>query len=234
MLLLHLSNNIVANSLAGLKANKLKRGFVLYNGIDGIFFNEPAKEYTNIRSEFGIESDIVLLVSVANLIPYKDYDTVIKALSLIKKEGILFRFIAVGEGSERKRIENLVKSLDLSGEVFLPGRRVDIKDILYASDIFIHSSIGEGCSNAILEAMAAGLPVIASETGGTSEIVYKETGKLFKYQDVEQLAQMLKDVITNKSLRADLSENAKKKALTDFSNDKMMLNYYNIIGRVIQ
>jgi glycosyltransferase involved in cell wall biosynthesis len=233
LLILHLSKNIVANSDAGLRANKLNRGLVLYNGIDNDFFIEPTNDPLLILNEFGISRDIVLLSSVANLVPYKDYFSILKALSIIKAKGILFNYIAIGEGSERKKIEDLVLSLDLSKEVFFPGRRVDIKNMLHASDIFIHSSFGEGCSNAILEAMAAGLPVIASDTGGTREVVDNRIGRLFDYQNVQQLANALSLLIENKSLRKEMAENAKNKAINDFSTEKMMTNYYNIIEAII-
>ena len=232
LLILHLSKNIVANSRTGLKANKLNRGLVLYNGIDNNFFTQPEKARSGIRREFGIEDDCIVLTSVANLIPYKDYDTILNALSILKIKGIRFHFLAIGEGTERKTFEDLAKSLDLADRVSFPGNRQDIKDILYATDIFIHSSLGEGCSNAILEAMAAGLPVIATDTGGTKEIVDNSNGRLFEYQNVEQLTAFLLELINNNSLKDELAENSKKKAMTSFSIERMLSDYYSIIEKV--
>ena len=232
LLVLHLSKNIVANSFTGLRANLIKRGRVLRNGIDNNFFIRPGKEGSLLRKEFGINNDTILLTSIANLVPYKDYDTVLNALNRIKIKGIQFHYLAIGEGSERKRIEELAESLNLSTDVSFPGYRTGIKDILYSSDIFIHSSLGEGCSNAILEAMAAGLPIIASDTGGTKEIVDSSIGRLFEFQNVEQLENTILELISNKSLRAQLAENSKKKALSDFSIERMISDYYKIIEEV--
>jgi L-malate glycosyltransferase len=232
LLILHLSKNIVANSHAGLRANKLKRGSVLYNGVDEKFFIKPEKERLKIRSEFGIKDDVILLSSVANLVPYKDYDTVLHALSIIKTNGISFHYMAIGEGLERKRIEALAENLSLTQDVSFPGNRTDIKDLLYASDIFIHSSIGEGCSNAILEAMSAGLPVIATDTGGTGEIVDTSVGRLFAFQNVEQLVNLIMEMNSNKSLRNELALNSRKKALNEFSVESMINRYYGFLTNV--
>jgi glycosyltransferase involved in cell wall biosynthesis len=231
-LILHLSKNIVANSQAGLYANKLKRGSVLYNGVDGKFFFRQEKESSEIRGEFSIPNEIPLLVSVANLIPYKDYDTILKALSIIKSRGIAFHYIAIGEGIERSRIESLVEELDLSENISMPGSRTDVKDILFSSDIFLHSSLGEGCSNAILEAMAAGLPIIATDTGGTSEIVDETMGVLFGFQNVEQLTKLIQELICNIPLRKKLAGNSKKKAEIEFSAESMINQYYGILKNV--
>jgi glycosyltransferase involved in cell wall biosynthesis len=231
MLILHLSKTIVANSFAGLKANKLRRGFVLYNGIDNRFYINSETKTSEIRKEFGIASDKIVLLSVANLVPYKDFDTVLTALSNIKAKGISFHYLAIGEGKERKRIEELVKKMDLTSEVSFPGNRMDIKDILYAADIFIHSSLGEGCSNAILEAMAAGLPVIATDTGGTNEVVDDSNGRLFEFGNVEQLEKYLLEILSDKSLRKTLAENSKKKAISNFSIDRMISEFYKIIEK---
>lgn len=234
MVVLHLSKHIVANSNAGLRANKLKRGFVIYNGIDDKFFTQKDKKPYLIRTEFGIDDDTIILTSIANLVPYKDYNTILKALSAVKLSGIPFHYIAIGEGSERKNINKLIQTFNLNENVSFPGSRTDIKEILYTSDIFIHSSLGEGCSNAILEAMAAGLPIIATDTGGTNEIVNETNGGLFEFQNTEQLANILREMICNKSKRELMAENSKRRAQTEFSTDRMMYNYYNIIEGLIK
>lgn len=234
LFVLHLSKNIVANSHQGLKANWLNRGLVLYNGIDDEFFIKPVNEVPDIITKVFKNDNSILLTSVANLVPYKDYSTILEALSIIKNRGIQFKYIAIGEGIERKQIESLVNQLNLNYDVSFPGSRIDIKNILYASDIFIHSSRGEGCSNAILEAMSAGLPIIASDTGGTKEIVDSSIGSLFEFQNVDQLVNQLLNLIGNKSLMKALAKNSKNKALSEFSIERMMFNYYKILEKVIK
>jgi glycosyltransferase involved in cell wall biosynthesis len=81
--------------------------------------------------------------------------------------------------------------------------------------------------------MSAGLPVIASDTGGTSEIVNESNGRLFEFQNVEQLVEETLELISNKPIRENLGENSAKKALCDFSVERMMSNYVGIIEEVI-
>ncbi len=182
MFILHLSRYIVANSMAGLRANKLKRGFVLYNGIDK-GFSAVSDISKKVNGDIALSGhDMITFVSVANLVPYKDYITVLNSMMELKEHGYMFNYLIIGEGAERHNIESHLNRLGLENEVKLLGRQTDIKSILVKSDIFVHSSYGEGCSNAILEAMAVGLPVIASDTGGTSEIVDPEVGRLFSYK----------------------------------------------------
>jgi glycosyltransferase involved in cell wall biosynthesis len=232
MLMLHLSKNIVANSRAGLKANKIDRGYVMYNGLDEQFLNPPELSSAEVRRKLGIDDNVITLVSVANLVPYKDYPTVIRALSKIRKSGIRFNYIIIGDGPERPNIESLIKELDLTSEIMIPGKRTDVKDILHSANIFIHSSLGEGCSNAILEAMAAGLPVIASDTGGTAEIVDHTVGRLFEYRNADQLLTHITELTSSHELRKDLGAAAKDKAKSFFSIERMMEDYYRILNNV--
>ena len=80
--------------------------------------------------------------------------------------------------------------------------------------------------------MAAGLPIIATDTGGTNEVVDASNGRLFEFQNIEQLAAIIQELISNKSLRKDLGKNSKMKALSNFSIERMMSNYYKIIEDV--
>jgi len=230
MLLLHLSGNIVANSRAGLKANHLGRGYVLYNGIDPKFLAtiNPEKKFSEMRNTLNHP----VLISVANLVPYKDYFTVLKALAAIRDKGIRFSYLIIGEGPERKAIEESISRYRLHEEVTLLGSTSEVAQYLAISDIFIHSSKGEGCSNAILEAMAAGLPVIATDTGGTSEVVNSSTGRLFPYQDQEQLIIRLEELIASDSVMKSLGVQSRNEIIERFSIERMMKDYYQIIEKI--
>lgn len=227
--LLHLSSNIIANSKAGLKANGLKRGEILYNGLDERFFEEISLEDKWIDLQYRIDKPV--LISVANLVPYKDYFTVLKALSTLNKEGFSFTYFIVGTGPMKLEIELKISELDLSKSIILVGGTSSIKEYLGISNIFIHSSKGEGCSNAILEAMASGLPIIASDVGGTSEIVHPEFGVLFEYKNSDQLTNYLRQLILNPELVKKLGENARIYAEANFSNTKMIREYSNLIHK---
>jgi glycosyltransferase involved in cell wall biosynthesis len=227
--ILHLSSNIIANSKAGLKANGLKRGEILYNGLDDKFFEDVQLEEKWIKIQSSLAKPV--LTSVANLVPYKDYFTVLNALSILKKEGLSFSYLIIGTGPMKPEIELKISELDLSNNIKLIGGTSFIKEYLSISDIFIHSSKGEGCSNAILEAMASGLPIIASNVGGTSEIVHPEFGVLFEYQNTEQLANNLRNLIMNPESCKKMGEKAKVYSQANFSNSKMIEEYSNLMNK---
>lgn len=232
LLILHLSRYRVANSQAGLKANRLRSGFVLYNGIDDSFF-EPLSDCTHaVLDELKIGKSTPVLISVANLVPYKDYETIIKALSRLDGEGIDFHYLVIGEGPQRSYIQSLITNYSLTGKITLLGRRHDIRQCLRASHLFIHSSRGEGCSNAILEAMACGLPVIATDTGGTGEVLSDDVGFLFPFRDSNRLYRLVKDMLEHPDQRSLLGKAAARNARSRFSTEKMISEYHHIIQSI--
>jgi glycosyltransferase involved in cell wall biosynthesis len=233
--ILHLSRHIVANSHAGLQANGLKRGMVLYNGLDEKFF-EPLDTERYLKEQPDIHRILdkkgMVFISVANLVPYKDYFTVLKALEKLKNNGYKFIYLIIGEGPNRNAIEADILCRGLETSVYLLGRRSDVKELLSISDLFIHSSLGEGCSNAILEAMAVGLPIVASATGGTPEIVDETYGRLFGYQHWQQLYEHLECLLANPEIMKKMEQKATQKARQQFSVDNMIAEYERIIKHI--
>ena len=197
---LWLSPYTMANSNAGLKANNLKenkRNFILYNGIENKFQNflaEREKEQKRKRLICNHGNNYVkIFISVANLVPFKDYFTVLDALKKLKGK-YDFYYLILGDGPLKFQIKSKVKEYGLEGNVILVGSVDNVKDYLDISDYMIHSSRGEGLSNSILEGMFAGLPVIATNVGGTPELMYEESFRLFEYQDKEALYNILVNV----------------------------------------
>ncbi|MBE0637797.1 MAG: glycosyltransferase [Bacteroidales bacterium] len=234
-IILHLSRQIVANSHAGLKANGLKRGNVLYNGLDEKFFHPvDTKQYLAQNPEIGdkLAGNAMVLISVANLIPYKDYFTVLKAMEMVRNEGYDFIYLVVGEGPNRAVLEEEIGKRNLENHVFLLGRRQDVRELLALSDIFIHSSLGEGCSNAIIEAMAAGLSVIASHTGGTPEILDDSYGRLFEFKNRDQLKAHITRALENPREAEAMGRTAMAVARERFSFARMVSDYENIITEI--
>lgn len=236
MLLLHISKYRVANSKAGLKANRLKKGFVIYNGLDQQFLEKDLMDTSpSAKDEFACDEGDVLLISVANLVPYKDYPTVIQSLYHLKQKGYNnFHYIIVGEGPERDKISKLIGRMGMADQISLAGRRKDVKCLLRKADVFIHSSRGEGCSNAILEAMAAGLPVIATDTGGTSEIVEPANGIIFPYKDEKALAEAIEKLLINETYRKQLGQSGRKIAIQQYSVESLIKNYHKVLTEILQ
>ena len=141
--------------------------------------------------------------------------------------------MALGDGPLKPAVEALVRKLQLDHKIRLFGAISNVEDYLNMADLFIHSSKGEGCSNAILEAMHAGLPAIVSDTGGTAEIIKPSYGELFRYKDCDSLFEKLESVLFVRDLRK-MSENAKLTAKSKFDVNTMVDNYYTIIGDILQ
>ena len=232
-LILKSSKYIVGNSFAGFKANRIKfnknRNFVLYNGIEDKFFidaNED-KRIDFLKSK-KITDLVVIFISIANFIPFKDYFTTLQSLYNLKKEGIDFHYIVIGKGRMESEIKAKIHEFNLDENVSIFNISPDIPELLSISDIMIHSSLGEGCSNAILEAKAAGLKIVASDTGGTNEILGNED-YLFEYKNSVDLENKLKEAIASFNNNSISRKEIQTKTKTLFSVGKMQENFNHII-----
>lgn len=141
-------------------------------------------------------------VSVGRLDPQKDHMTLIRAVHLLVGRHPDIKLTIYGEGLERERLEKAVKDAQLENNIFFPGLIANVKDALLDSDIFIFSSLYEGFSNALCEAMAHGVPVIASNIPGNNDVIDDGVnGRLFPPGDAEALANMCEHVMEDQSLR---------------------------------
>jgi glycosyltransferase involved in cell wall biosynthesis len=167
---------------------------------------------SRIREEFGIRGDEVLVTCVARLVDRKGQEDLLRA-------GAGLRILLVGDGPARRSLEG-------RGAI-LAGWRSDIPDILSASDIVVlPSRFGEGCPNAVLEAMAAGKPVVAARSGGTPEVVVdQETGILVPPGDGEALGEALRRLAGDPALRRRLGEAGRLRARDHYGVEGMVRAY---------
>lgn len=155
----------------------------------------------SVRRNLGVTDEAFVITCVANLIPYKGHADLFEAIALVvsKKPSLPLILLCVGSGSEYQiGLEEKAKELGISENVVFTGSRKDIADILVASDLGVLASHEEGSSNSVLEAMAVGLPVIATAVGGNIEIInHDETGLLVPAKDPQALStailQLLED-----------------------------------------
>lgn len=234
-----LSPYVMANSFAGLQANHLRPGrtrFVLYNGVEQNMSSRPAgSERERLRDLIipGYRNRPgMIFISVANLVPYKDYQTVFRAFSRVKQQCDDFWYLIAGDGPMRDEIVTAIRDHGLEESVLLLGRRSDISELLKIPDVFIHSSKGEGTSNAILEAMHAGLPVIASDVGGVAETVYHGTSLLFPYGDDEALAGCIHKALL-RSAWEETGTEAYMDHLKRFSAEAMFSGFLEILNTIL-
>jgi glycosyltransferase involved in cell wall biosynthesis len=228
MFIAHLSKYVMANSQAGLRVNKLKKGIILYNGVNERF----NKENYIKEDQSPNKRDYPILVSIMNMILYKDYFTIFKSLELLKLEGINFTYYIIGDGPLRANYELYLSKSIIKNNVFLLGNIISPEEYLGKADIFIHSSKGEGVSNAILEAMYMGLPIITTDTGGTLEIL-DGNAITFSYQDYQALYNALTTLINDEKLRKEMGKKSHSIVKERFTTEHMVKNYERIINAVI-
>jgi glycosyltransferase involved in cell wall biosynthesis len=149
------------------------------------------------------------IISVGRLCPFKGFETLIEAFSVLYKTHPHLRLTIHGEGPDRKRLESLIKKYVLDSVVSLPGKSRDLNTIFQNADLFVFPSFYEGFPNALCEAMAAGLPVIASNCSGNVEVVKdKINGLLYPMKDAIGLKLLMEHVLRDEKLYSTLSENA--------------------------
>lgn len=191
------------------KLNKNVRNIPL--GINPNHFKKIQNTDDVIRKRHGIPSQFQIILSVARLVPLKNYPYVLQALRAMKKNKADFVYLIVGEGPEREKLQNLIDAYDLKDNVRLIGPVInnDLLSYYNAADIFILASSYESFGIVLLEAMSCGLPVIATDVGGMRQIVKPDyNGFLVQLNHPQSFAQTINKVLTNDTLRYDLSKNA--------------------------
>lgn len=163
----------------------------------------------------------------------KGQDILIKAISTLKKEGVECFCKLVGDGESRKYLETLVEQYYLQNNVEFLGKRSDVPELLAKAGIFVLPSRWEGFGIALIEAMAAGIPVIASNIDGPKEIItHGENGLLFESGNVTDLAKKIKMLINDINLRDRLVNNAFISA-QEYSIEKMYSRYLAVYNNII-
>ena len=200
----------------GLKDDKL---LLLKNGI---VCDDCTSESSGFQKEFPNSADKLKLVSAGRLVPLKSFDILLQAIAVVINQGLndLLLLIA-GEGEERIRLERLIQELRLEDCVRLLGLRHDVMALMKASDIFVMPSRYEGVSLAMIEAMACGLPIIASDARGLKDCITDEqNGLLFPVDDYNALAERILRLANNKELRDRLSLRARSSFETEYDMRK--------------
>jgi sugar transferase (PEP-CTERM/EpsH1 system associated) len=200
---------------------------VLYNGVDTERFSFRNEARADTRARFGIGSESVVVGSVGRLVAIKDYPLAFRGISQLIQCGHDVTVLLVGTGPELARLEQVVRdSSELNGRVHFCGFSDRIPELLSAMDIFVQTSLAEGMSNTMLEAMATGLPLLASRVGGNSEIIADgETGYLFPPGDCATLIRHLSSLVSSGALRRQLGQAGRRRAVKEFSIERMLEAY---------
>jgi glycosyltransferase involved in cell wall biosynthesis len=216
------STIIVGNSKAGLLAyGAPKRKSVCINNGFNFKRTESLQSPDFVRRELGIQSGFVIGM-VASFSVFKDYKTYFTAAQIVLKRRRDVVFLAIGTDTDSVTFKENISNEFKENFRFL-GKRTDIEALINAMDICVLSTFTEGISNSILEYMSLGKPVIATDGGGTNEIVVDQiTGFLVTVSDSIELAERIEILLNNESLRRKMGIEGKKRIENNFSINKMV------------
>jgi glycosyltransferase involved in cell wall biosynthesis len=211
-----------------------RRVSVIYNGIDLAAFANGAPGRDSVRRGIGVGDRDFVMVLVARLDPLKDHATAVRTLEEVRRLRPDARLILVGEGPERGLIENLIAQRHLAPYVRLLGQRKDVACLLSASDVFLLTSVSEGIPLAVIEAMAARLPVVATRVGGVAEVVQDgETGFLGPAGNPVALAEQVLRIATDPALGKRMGQQGGARARALFSEKQMHAQYLQLYREMI-
>ncbi len=216
----------------------------IYNGVDQERFTPHGSDAGDRLPDGFLPPDALVIGTVGRLAAVKDQVTLIRAFARLvgqlpnEMAGSL-RLVLVGDGPERAALEGLVRELSLGERVWLAGDQSDVPEWLRTFDIFVLPSLGEGISNTILEAMATGLPVVATRVGGNPELVTpEESGLLVPPGDSDALAGALARLVGDGGLRQAMGEAGLARVRRDFHWERTVARYLEVydglLGRASQ
>jgi glycosyltransferase involved in cell wall biosynthesis len=195
----------------------------VHNGVDCEKYCRVAPSASNsVRASLNIPEDVLLLASVGRLHEQKNYASLLKAFGCAHKRHPGLNLVIVGEGELRRELEQLAADLGLERVTHLVGQRNNIPEILAACDIYINSSRYEGLPFSILEAMASGLPVIASAIDGNREVIQHDHGILVYPGDQDKMVEAIMSLVEDERKRKRLGNSGREFVARFFSLAGMM------------
>ncbi len=220
-----LKNDLV--QIARFPSRKLK---TIYNGIDWKRFDLPFDSVLKKR-ELKIDPDEKVVGMVANMRPAKGYQYFIRSAAIISKNVPKVRFLIIGEEEDnlKESITRQIEDFGLTDKVMVLGFREDVPELLRILDVFVLSSVSEGLSIATIEAMAAGVPVVVTKSGGPQEVVVEgKTGFLVTPKEEKSLAEKTLLLLDNRKLATSMGKEAQAQVRARFGIDTMIRNYETV------
>ncbi len=206
---------------------------VIYNGLNMKRFDIIDDDYRlRARGDLGIDGSQILLGLVSHLRKDKNFELFLDAAARVHKSYPETHFIILGEGPYRPNIERRIEDLELQDTVSLIGAVKDVVPYLAAMDIACLTTDGESFSNSILEYLAAGLPVVATEVGGNIEALRKN-GFLFPQNNLEKFIDLLTALIEDKQLRCRVGVGGKAEAASHYGVTKMVSAYEEVFFKCV-
>jgi L-malate glycosyltransferase len=207
------------------------RVFTVHDGVD-IARVEQA-EVVNVREEFWFPPHSFVAGNIAALVPHKGQKFLVDAAAAVVHEAPEARFVILGEGELRHELEQHIRRLHLGQHVVLAGFRPEVLGLLKGLDLFAMSSVTEGLGSALLDAMAAGRPIVATRAGGIPEVVADgETGLLVPPRDSRALADAILALLRDPARREALARAGRLRVAERFSVDRLVDGTLDVYERV--
>jgi len=191
-------------------------------------------ERSELNKILGTNGTSRIVGAVGSLVGHKGHSILVEAASQVARKIPEARFVVLGEGVLRPKLESQVKRAGLSGKFFLPGHVNDASRLLGGFDVLVMPSIMEGLGTSALDAMSAGVPVIATDAGGLSEVVTnRKTGLLAESGDPGSLASAIVNMLGERTLGVGLALNAKKRVAEKFCVERMVDRTYKLYVKLL-
>jgi glycosyltransferase involved in cell wall biosynthesis len=220
--------NAVREALIANEGLPKRRVEVLYNGVDVDAFAAQTNR-TAARAALGAAENEFVIIQVARLDYLKDHATALRTIARVVAKSPQTRLVLVGDGPESTTIESQVRELKIDDNVRLLGTRSDVDRLLPGADVFLLTSASEGIPLTVIEAMAAGLPVVGTDVGGMNEVVADNaTGFLTPAKDDAALANRLLRLAGDPNLRQHMGAAGRARAKDLFDEPRMCAEYQRL------
>jgi glycosyltransferase involved in cell wall biosynthesis len=200
------------------------------NGIDLSNYGTRSKQFkSKLLESLGVKGEKIVFGNVGRVNPVKDHATMLTAFRRCLDQGLNAILVIAGDGPAFAKVKQTVTELNIEDSVFFLGQRSDVPEVLQGFDVFLQSSLTEGYSLALVEAATCGLPIIATNVGGNSEIISDgENGRLVTAQDIDAYAQALVVLGKSEQLRQEYGNNASLWAQANGSVQTMYERYLKL------
>lgn len=229
----HFNSRVVADMYHQYFFIARKKMTVIPNGIEIEKYQDANLSKREKKKELGLPPDKTIIGCVAKLRKQKGHKYLISAFSKLLKNRSDVILILVGDGKEKRSIEEQANKLKIKNNVIILGNRLDIPEILETLDVFVLATLFEGMSNAILEAMASSLPIIATNISENREIIENDkTGILVPVKNANQIKVAVEKIISNSSLAAKLGNNARRRTCACYNIENTITQLENLFGKI--
>jgi len=205
---------------------------VIPNGVDTQRFRWSVSRRARAREQLGFDADTPVCGIVAALRPEKNHELFLRTAGRVHRERPEARFVIIGDGEQRHKLERLTEQLGLTGKALFLGSRSDVADLLPALDVFSLTSHNEANPVSILEAMASGLAVVSTRVGSVAEsVVDGETGYLTDPGDIEALANRWLALLSDRTRARQMGTAGREAVCARWSLDQMVAGYQRLIRK---